>query len=205
MDERLHFPATKRNSKCIGDTLIKYLPENCKVLEIASGSGEHGVEFQRRLPSTIWQTSDPLAVNRKSIIAWIKHKGLEAKMPSPLNLNVNEKYWIEGHKMIPCIKSIICINMLHVSSMESTNSLFKGASNYLEKGCLLIIYGPFKKRGNHISKSNEIFDESLKKQNPEWGLRDLEKTSDIGFENGFELYHLIDMPANNILTIFKFK
>ncbi len=45
MDERLYFPATKRNCQPIGDLLSNFLPENGTVLEVASGSGEHAVSF----------------------------------------------------------------------------------------------------------------------------------------------------------------
>ena len=37
------------------------------ILEIGSGSGEHGVVFQKRFPEIIWQTSDPDDICRKSI------------------------------------------------------------------------------------------------------------------------------------------
>ena len=46
MDNRLFFPATKRNSDCIGDVLSKIIKRDDSILEIGSGSGEHGVVFQ---------------------------------------------------------------------------------------------------------------------------------------------------------------
>ena len=88
MDERLFFPATERNRGPIGEVLSKILPSNGFVLEIASGSGEHGVIFQERFLNIHWQTSDPDPSYRKSVSAWIKHQGLMAKMPQPLDLDV---------------------------------------------------------------------------------------------------------------------
>ena len=67
MDNRLFFPATKRNSVFIGDVLSKIIKRNGSILEIGSGSGEHGVVFQKRFPEVMWQTSDPKLVHLKSI------------------------------------------------------------------------------------------------------------------------------------------
>ena len=54
LDNRLFFSATQRNKDCIGDVLSKILKKG-SVLEIGSGSGEHGVFFQKRFPGIIWQ------------------------------------------------------------------------------------------------------------------------------------------------------
>ena len=59
-------------------------------MEIASGSGEHGVFFQKTFSSIIWQTSDPELVHRNSIISWINHEGLSSSMPAPLELDVEK-------------------------------------------------------------------------------------------------------------------
>ena len=58
MDNRLFFSATQRNRDCIGDVLSRIIKIG-SVLEIGSGSGEHGVVFQKRFPGIICQTSDP--------------------------------------------------------------------------------------------------------------------------------------------------
>ena len=47
MDERLFFSATARNREPIEKVLSAFLPTNGTVLEIASGSGEHAVAFQK--------------------------------------------------------------------------------------------------------------------------------------------------------------
>ena len=82
MDKRLFFPATKRNCFAIGDVLVKHLPNKGTVLEIASGSGEHAVNFQSRFPKVVWQASDPDLVHRESISSWIEHQDLTKKCQS---------------------------------------------------------------------------------------------------------------------------
>ena len=74
MDNRLFFPATKRNRNSIGDVLSRIIQKSGSILEIGSGSGEHGVAFQKRFPETIWQTSDPDLRHRQSIISWIYYE-----------------------------------------------------------------------------------------------------------------------------------
>ena len=66
MDNRLFFPATQRNKDCIGDVLSRIINKDGSILEIGSGSGEHGIAFQKRFPEIIWQTSDPDLLHRKA-------------------------------------------------------------------------------------------------------------------------------------------
>ncbi len=203
MDERLFFPATVRNRDFIAEVLIDFLPQDGYVLEVGSGSGEHGVYFQRHFPSLKWQTSDPDPIHRKSISAWIEAKGLSGRMPQPLNLDVMDKHWSLRPDLQLSLKAIVCINMLHISKWECTKALFKKADNYLKSHQPLILYGPFKQNGHHTSKSNEIFDASLKRQNIHWGVRDLQQINDEGTKHCFANVSIIKMPANNLIVIFK--
>ena len=91
MDNRLFFSATQRNRDCIGDVLSRVIKKG-SVLEIGSGSGEHGVVFQKRFPEMIWQTSDPELVHRKSISSWLEYKNLTKKCPSLLSLSERSMY-----------------------------------------------------------------------------------------------------------------
>ncbi len=203
MDKRLFFKATERNRVCIGDALSEILPKEGTILEIASGSGEHGVTFQERFPSIIWQASDPEVEYRDSISAWIKYKNLSTKMPTPIRIDVREKPWPLTTELKASLKVIVCINMLHITPWECTKSLFEEAKNYLKKDYLLILYGPFKKNGKHTSESNRLFNESLKSQNESWGVRDLSEVIKIGSKNGFKNQAVMQMPANNLLIVFR--
>ena len=74
LDKRLFFSATQRNREFIGDVLSRIIKRYGFILEIGSGSGEHGVFFQKRFPEIIWQTSDPDLLHRQSIISWIEYE-----------------------------------------------------------------------------------------------------------------------------------
>ena len=202
-DERLNYPATTRNRDSIAEVLNSYISSDSLYLEIASGSGQHGVFFQKKFPSIIWQTSDPELVNRKSINSWIKHEGLLAKMPSALNLDVEKIPWPINSHLRLFIKGIVCINMIHISPWSCTKALFEQSRKYLSSNDFLMIYGPFLRNNVKTSKSNLIFDQFLKLQNPLWGLRDLDKVNNLAEENGFEKDNVINMPANNLSIIYK--
>ena len=202
MEGRLYFPATKRNRDSIAAVLSNYISPDSFYLEIASGSGEHGVFFQKKFPSIVWQTSDPDLVHRESINSWIKHEELFSKMPEPLDLDVEMRPWPINKKLRSLIKGIVCINMLHVSPWTCTKALFEESKSYLDQNNFLMIYGPFFLKEIQTSRSNLNFDQSLKSQNPLWGLRDLDEVNKIAFKNDFKQEKIIEMPANNFSVIY---
>ena len=142
MDNRLFFSATQRNRDCIGDVLSRIIKIG-SVLEIGSGSGEHGVFFQKRFPKIIWQTSDPDLVHRKSISSWIKYEDLAKKMPQPLEIDVERIPWNIPLRLANSLQGIVSINMIHSAQWSSTLALFRESGKSLNKGKFLIFYGPF--------------------------------------------------------------
>ena len=131
MDNRLFFSATQRNRDCIGDVLSRILKKG-SVLEIGSGSGEHGVVFQKRFPEIIWQTSDPELVNRKSISSWIEYEDLTKKMPQPLEIDVEKIPWKIPLRLADSLQGIVSINMIHVAQWSCTVALLESQENYLK-------------------------------------------------------------------------
>ena len=203
MDNRLFFSATKRNRACIGDVLSTIIKKNGSILEIGSGSGEHGVVFQKRFPEIVWQTSDPDLLHRKSIISWIEYEELNNIMPQPLALNVENIPWKVPVNLTHSLQGIVSINMIHVAQWTCTIALLKGAGELLKGGQFLILYGPFKIGNKHISQSNYLFDNSLKIQNECWGIRNLAEVTDEAKKNGFFQEDIIKMPANNFSVIYR--
>ena len=203
LDNRLFFPATNRNKNCIADVLSRIIRKNGSILEIGSGSGEHGVAFQKRFPEIVWQTSDPELIHRKSISSWIKYEELNNKMPQPITLNVENIPWKIPLKLVDSLQGIVSINMIHVAKWTSTIALFRESGRLLNKGQYLILYGPFKICNKHTSQSNSLFDNSLRMQNELWGIRNLEEVSLEAEKNGFYQEDKISMPANNFSIIYR--
>ena len=203
LDNRLFFSATQRNRDCIEDVLSRIIKKNGSILEIGSGSGEHGVVFQKRFPEVIWQTSDSNLLHRKSIVSWIEYEELNKKMPQPLELDVEKVPWRLPLKLVNSLQGIVSINMIHVAKWSCTVGLFKGAGKLLREGQFLFLYGPFKIGNKHISQSNYFFDNSIKARNDLWGIRNLEEVSDEAKKNSFCQENIVTMPANNLSIIYR--
>ncbi len=198
--DRLYFPATVRNRAPIGAALSELLPEQGAVLEIASGSGEHAVTFQRRFPGILWQASDPDPSHCKSINAWIAHECLSDLMPPALQLDVLDRPWLIPERTSVELKVVVAINLIHIAPWSCCQSLVEQASAHLPIGGRLILYGPFRRNGLHTSSSNEAFDQSLRERNPSWGVRDLEAVETLCSEVGFKNMRFTELPANNLIV-----
>lgn len=196
-DARRHAPAALKNRDLIRAVLQAHLPEAGLVLEIASGSGQHAICFGAGLPRHIIQPSDPDAAARASIDAWVADSGLK-NMRKALALDAAASNW-----PLAQADAILCINMIHIAPWPAACGLFAGAAKLLAPGAPLYLYGPFKRDGRHTAESNAAFDLSLRQQNPEWGVRDLETVSALAKDNGFTAPDILAMPANNLSLIFR--
>jgi hypothetical protein len=190
-------PHVARNAEPIAAVLRGVLPERGLVLEIASGTGEHGVHFARAFPALCWQPSDPDPVALASIEAWRTEAGAPNLLP-PLQLDAAAESW-----PVEAAEAILCNNMVHISPWTATEGLMRGAGRLLQTGAPLILYGAYRRAGVETARSNEAFDASLKSRNPEWGLRDLEAVRAEAEKNGLAFDRLWEMPANNLMVAFR--
>lgn len=198
-DGRQHAPATERNREHILEVLLRVLPEQGNILEIASGTGEHAVFFATHLRNSQWIPSDPNPLCRQSIEAWCANFPYNNIYP-PLNIDAREKKWqIEPN--IP-IHSIVNINMIHIAPWTAFLGLLAGANSILPAGGILYLYGPYK-QGENTAQSNLAFDQSLRRQNPEWGVRELDLVVEEAKIAGFQLREIVPMPANNLSLLFQ--
>jgi SAM-dependent methyltransferase len=191
-------PATARNREPILDVLRPRLPSGARVLEVASGAGEHAMFIAGALPQVLWQPSDPDPEALASIAAWRRASGL-ANLAAPIRLDAADSdSWPEGP-----FDAVICINMIHISPWAATQGLMAGAARALAKAGRLFLYGPYIEAGVATAPSNLAFDQSLKSRNPAWGLRDLADVTALAAANGLGFLERIAMPANNLIVIFE--
>jgi SAM-dependent methyltransferase len=195
-DPRQYRPHVPRNRDPILDVLKRVLPQRGLVLEIASGSGEHAAYFAQALPQLTWQPSDPDAAALASSAAHRTDVGL-ANLLAPLHLDVTASSWPVAHA-----DAVICCNMIHIAPWTACEGLVAGAARVLPTGGLLYLYGPYKIGGAHTAPSNQDFDAYLRRQNPAWGIRDLDEVTALAGGNGFTLIETVAMPANNLSVIF---
>jgi len=200
MDARQYAPATQRNREPILEVLAKILSSDSNVLEIASGTGEHGVFFAEQLNFSCWIPSDPNPESRSSIIAWKNFSGLD-NLDLPLSINVIKPNWQEQLKE-KNIDAVVNMNMIHISPWSACLGLIAGASKLLSTEGILYLYGPYKRDGIHTAPSNASFDLALRARNPEWGVRDLEQVIKAAAVVDLKLQEVIEMPANNFSVVF---
>jgi cyclopropane fatty-acyl-phospholipid synthase-like methyltransferase len=199
MSAKQKSPATARNREPILNVLRRVLPANARVLEIASGAGEHAVFFARAMPGLIWQPSDPDPEARASIAAWVESEALNNVL-APRDIDVRDFDWAaDDHAPYD---AVVAINMIHISPWAATLGLLAGVQRLLKIGGVLVTYGPYKRDGRHTALSNEAFDVSLKARDPSWGVRDVSDVEAAAAKQGLMLREIIEMPANNLSLVF---
>lgn len=195
MTARQVSPSTARNREPILDVLRRVLPSHGRVLELASGTGEHAVFFAEGMPGLSWQPSDPSAEARASISAYAE--GV-ANVAPPLDIDVSAATWAVAGPF----DALVCINMIHISPWEATLGLMAGAGRLLREGGVLFTYGAYKRGGAHTAPSNEAFDAWLKERDPRFGVRDLEAVEAAALAQELQLRERVEMPANNLALVF---
>lgn len=186
-----------RNREPILEVLRPLLPDGARVLEVASGSGEHAVFMARALPGVVWLPTDRDPDALASIAAWRAAAGLpNLDAPQPLDAS-NPAAWPGG-----AADAIVCINMIHIAPWAATEGLLAGAGERLPAGGLLFLYGPYLEAGVPTAPSNLAFDQSLKSRDPAWGLRRLEDVAALADRHGLERTLRVPMPANNLSLAF---
>lgn len=196
-DTRRFAPSTNRNREAILEVLARHVGEGARVLEIASGSGEHATFFAEKLPVAWWQPSDPDPNAIASIDAWRAELGATHVKPA-IELDVTRSRWPLDEADV-----VVCINMIHIAPWRACEALMAGAGAVLRPGGVLYLYGPFRRDGAHTAPSNEAFDVSLRATDPSWGLRDLEAVLAEAAKHDLRLEEVAPMPANNFSVVFR--
>ena len=191
-------PSTARNRQPILDVLATRLPVDARVLEVASGAGEHAMFLAEALPRVTWRPSDRDDEALVSIAAWRAASGL-ANIAAPLRLDAADlASWPDGP-----FEAVVCINMIHIAHWAAAEGLMAGAARVLTPAGRLILYGPYLEADIETAPGNLAFDESLKHRDPAWGLRDLAAVKALAAANGLTFGERIAMPANNMMVVFE--
>ncbi|CAN5796936.1 DUF938 domain-containing protein [soil metagenome] len=199
-DVRRFAPATQRNRAPILAFLKGVLartPSSPRVVEIASGTGEHAAYFARELDVASYQPTDGDASSCASIDAWVEHEKATRALPA-ITLDVETSPW-----PITQADVVLCINMIHISPWSACLALLDGAASVLTEGGPLVLYGPYRVGGAHTAPSNAEFDRSLRDRDPRWGVRDLEAVIDEAKSRGLRHEETVTMPANNFGVAFR--
>lgn len=190
--------ACEKNKAPILAVLKEIFAGRKRVLEIASGTGQHAVYFGRELPHLIWQTSE-LAEHHASIQAWLD----EAKLPNvlpPLSADINNARW-----SVEPVDAIFNANTVHIISWPEVKLLFAHIERIIAPGGCVCFYGPYNYGGHFTSESNARFDAWLKSRDPNSGVRDFEAVNRLAASHGLDLLRDIAMPSNNRILVWRAK
>ncbi len=187
--------ACELNKQPIFDVLKDVLSDRQRVLEVASGTGQHAVYFGALLPYLTWQTSD-VQQNIDGIQAWLT----EANLPNvvaPLTLDVNDPVWPVGK-----FDAVFNANTVHIISWLEVQRLFMHIAQAVMPGAFVCFYGPYNYNHQFTSPSNARFDASLKERDPNSGIRDFEAINALAASHGLTLQKDVEMPSNNRLLVW---
>ena len=194
-----HAPATLRNREPILAVLRRTVPSHGLLLEVASGTGEHAAFMAPRLPGRIeWQ---PTEADERDL-AGIDAQGIDGsdrRRRPAIVLDARADVW-----PVQTADAVLCCNMIHIAPWAAAVGLFAGAARVLPPGGPLILYGPYRRHGQHTAPSNAAFDESLRRRDPAWGVRCLDsEVAPMAERWGLRLEELVEMPANNLTVVFR--
>jgi cyclopropane fatty-acyl-phospholipid synthase-like methyltransferase len=189
-----------RNKEPVLHALERLLPSEARVLEIASGWGQHAQHFARMHAGWVWQPSD-FDASRLPIID-ARCAGIANARPA-LQLDVVATTWPAAFGAGAPYDALLCVNMLHASPWATCPGLMRGAATHLAPGGLLLLYGPYRVDGRPTAPSNEAFDADLRARDPAWGLRALADVEREAAAVQLALREVITMPANNLFVVFE--
>ncbi len=133
-------------------------------------------------------------------MAWTAAAGLGNVLP-PREIDVTVAQW--GDDLPAPFAAIIAINLIHISPWSASLGLIEGARRLLADDGILYLYGPYSRGGRHTAESNAAFDLSLRRQDPHWGVRDLDDFDAELERVGLAIEEMIEMPANNYSLIIR--
>lgn len=189
-------PAAERNGAPILAQLARWLPPAARVLEIASGTGQHAARCAAAQPGWDWQPSELRAEALPTLAT--RCAGL-ANVRAPLQLDVMAPAW-----PVPAgaFDAVYVANLLHIAPWPVTAALFQGAAACLQPTGHVLVYGPFEVEGEALAPSNAAFDADLRARDAAWGLRRLQQVQACAAAAGLQLHERVAMPANNLMLRF---
>ncbi len=191
--------AAERNSGPWLALLRMLLPPQARVLEVASGTGQHAVCCAAAQRGWHWQPSERDA----DALPWIARRcaGLP-NVAAPLQIDLLGAGAL-GTLPPASFDAVVAMNLLHIAPWPVCAALMQAAARLLAPQACLVVYGPFVVEGQPTAPSNLAFDADLQSRNPAWGLRRLEDVADQAGRAGLVLHDTVQMPANNLSLVLR--
>jgi len=208
-------PAAERNKGPILAVLQRLLPPAARVLELASGTGQHAAHFAAAQPQWLWQPSDGDAAALPTIA---QRCAACPNVAAPLHLDLLAGEVSGAGGRGPAVEAaaapvpepptgpfdaLYAANLLHISPWPTTPALMRLAAARLRAGGRLVVYGPFEADGEPLAPSNRAFDADLRARDARWGLRRLGDAQAEAARAGLVFEERVAMPANNLMLVWR--
>ena len=179
------------------DTFLLSREPPRRILEVASGFGDHITVFAQRHPDIHFQPSEAQPECLEKLVA------LDLpNVPAPIKLNVLDD--TDWSRISDTYDGIININMIHISPWQSTLDLFSHAARVLSPNGFILLYGAYlTENGTFSSEGDAAFDVSLKMRDSSFGLRHPDEVDAIARGFNFTLVTSLSMAINNRLFIWR--
>lgn len=191
---RRHAPSAARNAAPLADLLRDVLPASGRLLELASGTGQHAAALSAALPGWIWQPSEINPALFPSIRAWAQDA---PRILPPIGLDAAQLGWAAP---LGQWDAVLLVNLLHLIPQRAASTVLEGMAAALAPAGRAVIYGPFLRQGKTTSPGDAAFHADLQEQDPAIGYKELDWVSDRLAAAGLTL-RCHTMPANNLALV----
>ncbi len=188
--------AAENNKDVILEQLQRVLPKDARVLEVASGTGQHATHFASAMTNLLWQPSD------RDLGVMDLSQRLESEAPKnvlpPIVLDI--AHW---PNLGPKFDAVYSANCIHIAPAELLPAYVEGVARSLKLNGTMLLYGPFRYDGAFTTKSNSDFNDFLESTYPSGGIRDFKTVDALASENGLTFVSDTPMPANNQFLVWR--
>ena len=152
------------------------------------------------MPALTWQPTDPNPNHLKSIEAWRRQSGV-ANVAPPFALDATRPGDLAGGdgKAAGASTRGDRLDERHshraVVGVRGHHADRRARSLERRASCPL---WAIQAGGEHTAPSNAAFDASLRRENPQWGVRDVQEVEAAAAARGLRLGEVVEMPANNL-------
>jgi SAM-dependent methyltransferase len=189
-------PAAERNKEPILKVIRPWLGAGARVLEVASGTGQHAEYFAKQMPDIEWQPSDLAdklpGLRRRYAIAECEN------LQPPVPFDAAHPDVSMGR-----FDAIFMANGLQIMPFSAFEKLAENLPELLVQNGQFITYSPFRFETREFEPSNRKFDQMLRNRASHMGVRLFEDVRAALEPHGMEFVEDVAMPANNYILRFR--
>ncbi|NVK26306.1 MAG: DUF938 domain-containing protein [Gammaproteobacteria bacterium] len=201
-----HNQAADNNKQPIYEALNELDLLSSRVLEIGSGTGQHGVYFCQNSKNLTWQLTEHPA-NMAAVLSW--HKVAESEnidnLLAPVSFDIAidnlSQMFNNVYNAPDGFDVVYSANVLHIVSKKFAKHMIDQCADFLIRGQKLVCYGPFKQNQKFTTESNAEFDCWLRSEGY-GGINDIADI-EVWSQSRLKLTDWLAMPANNFLLVYQ--